>query len=149
MIYKVYVDAAVKLDSKICGIGFVIFSEGNFIGLGDEVISNTSDSSKGESWAVGKALEYIYERINPSSEDVVTIFCDSLFVCKFLNKCIQYYKKGNKNIFDFEPSAPWLKSITKYVERIEATIKVVKIKSHRDEINPNSYVDRLAKLNIQ
>jgi ribonuclease HI len=146
MIYRVYTDAATKLQEGYSSVAFLVL-QGNMYLKSFNERKEVANTSVAESIAVSLALEYIVDELSITEDDEVIIFCDSLYTVKFARKCLKSFKNDNKNDnFCLKPTnAFWLLGIYENIPKVKGKLTFSKIKAHPKGKNPHCYVDRLAK----
>lgn len=149
MVYRVYTDAATKVQEGYSVVAFLVLRGNTYIKSHKEArhISNTAAA---ESIAVGLALAYLVDEIGITKDDVVNVFCDSSCTLKFANRVLQSLTNGKVNVsLCARPrNVPWLQGIYDYIPKIESELTFTKVKAHLRVKNPHCYVDRLAKVGL-
>lgn len=150
MIYRVYTDAATKLQEGYSSVAFLVL-QGNTYIKSHKSIYYEDNTSIAESIALSLALEYTSNELDVKEEDEVIVFCDSIYTIKFARKCQKMYKsKDANNTICFRPSnAYWLEGIYDSIPKIKGNLTFKKVKAHSKGKNPHCYVDRLAKSGLQ
>lgn len=149
MKYHIYTDAATKIQEGYSSIAFIVLCDNIFVKAHRELVHEKS-TSVAESLAMGLAIKYIVNELDILATDETKIFCDSIYTVRFArrrnNK--QEHKEDSSFICKKPYNAYWLLDIYDYLPLIKGKVKIVKITSHKDEFNPNCYVDRLAKAGL-
>lgn len=146
MAYRVYTDAATKLQEGYSSVAFLVLHGNKYLKTHNRRVDEKS-TSVAESIAVSLALEYIANELEVKASDEIIIFCDSLYTVRFARKCLKYFKSNDTEDSTFiKPTkAYWLLGIYESINKIPAKLTFSKIKAHTKGKNPHCYVDRLAK----
>lgn len=146
MAYRIYTDAATKLNEGYSSVAFLILHGNKYLKTHNEIVEESS-TAIAESIAVSLALEYVVNKLDVKSSDEIIVFCDSLYTVKFARKCLKHIKSDNKEESTLiKPTkAYWLSGIYDSIHKIPAKITFSKVKAHTKGKNPHCYVDRLAK----
>lgn len=146
MIYRVYTDAATKVQDGYSSVAFLVLQGNTYLKAYSSVLQEKNISSA-ESVAVGLALKYLVEEVSLTKFDKVVLYCDSLYTVKFATKRLKMYKAGEDLQLECErpTKAYWLYNIYDYIPKVNADLTFRKIRAHQQGKNPHCYVDRLAK----
>lgn len=146
MIYRVYTDAATRLQEGYSSVAYLVLHGNKYLKSHCELVEESS-TSIAESIAVSLALEYIVQELDIKESDNIIVFCDSLYTVKFARKCLKHVKSlDDENSTFIKPTkAYWLSGIYESINNIPAKLTFSKIKAHTQGKNPHCYVDRRAK----
>lgn len=142
--YNVYTDGAGSNINNSAGSSYCIITDYNFIGSGFAKKDGVDNPTHAETIAVGLALAYLDKYTELSDSDIVYVNTDCLAVISF---CKQYIG-NNDNVRSNIPEVRATITIVRGVSK-KCRLRFRKVKGHKDFINPNTYVDRLAKLAIR
>lgn len=147
--YSVYTDAATRHDASKSSISFLVLSEDTYIHSAKEYCAY-SNTAHAESVALGKALKYIVNVVQPEDDDEVEVNCDSLYVIRWARSCRSAVINNDyeQQISNKPTKAVWLEDIYSAIIKLNCKLKFNKVKGHGVEMNPHCYVDRLAKTGL-
>lgn len=145
MEYNVWVDGAYSQWNKRGGCSFLILTNNTHIGS-KSVRVELANPTHAETVAVGLAASFLLESgIKFTRQDVVIFNVDCQSTVTFCNKYLRsgktYVNSNEKLVIDN------MLTLKKLSEKCRITFE--KVKGHKDVLNPNTYVDRLAKIAIR
>lgn len=143
MLYTVYTDGAGNDVANVAGCSYCILTDKDFIQSGCTRLVDMCNPTHAETIAVGLALNSLLSAVDITDKDTIHINTDCLAVVDFCNS----YADNNDSI---RSNIPAVRSTIKVVREVNklCTLKFRKVKAHKNFLNPNTYVDRLAKLSI-
>lgn len=144
MKYIVYTDGAYSQDKKLGGCSYLIITDTDYISSNSTTLMQIDNPTNAETVAVGLAASYLLNKIGVTSEDEVEFHIDCLSTVTFCTKNAMATGKV------FSNNQKVIQSI-KTVRKLASTCKITfeKVRGHKSSINPNTVVDRLAKLAIR
>ena len=142
--YNIYTDGAGSNTNNCVGSSYCIITDCIFIGSGFTKIEGLDNPTHAETIAVGLALAYLdsYTRLSP--DDIVYVNTDCLAVIKFCNDYMNNDNSVRTKIPEVRATIAVVRGVAK-----KCRLRFRKVKGHKDQINPNTHVDRLAKLAIR
>lgn len=144
MRYLVYTDAAASTQKRISGCAYVIFTDKMYITSESVKVSATYNPTHAEVVSIGLAAAYIVDNMKVDQGDTVTIFSDCLSAIDF---CKAHLDSGGSVA---SPSKVVRNSILVLRQLSEmCKVNFQKVHGHKDAVNPNMFVDRLAKLPLR
>ena len=144
MKYVVYTDAASSSQKRVSGCSYIILTDKTYVSSDSVKVNSTSNPTHAEVVSIGLAAAYAIDHLNPSEEDEFEFFSDCFSAIKFCNQCLESTGIVPSN------SRVVINSIN-ILRKLSEKSKVVfqKVHGHKDRINPNTFVDRLAKLPLR
>lgn len=139
MNYYVYTDGAYSTERGIGSWAYLIYTDKNFIEWNSNKTSFISSPTYAEDIAIGVACHSLIDR-GLTMEDKVILYTDSLATVKLLSNIIEKgieFKSKDILIIDAIKNLQHLNEIT--------NIEFCKVHGHRNVLNPNICVDRMAK----
>ena len=147
MLYEVYTDGANgTVEDKISGASYLILCDDNYVTASSKKLIEIANPTYAETIAVGLASRYLLENKKLTPKDTVRFNIDCKSTVEFCNKYILQDKSS---------------TIPSRVKAVIASVTIIRklseicpvqfrrIKGHKDFLNPNTFVDRLAKLAIR
>ena len=144
MQYNVYTDGAGSNINNSVGSSFCIITDTVFVGSGFVKKVGIDNPTHAETIAVGLALTYLNKYTELGPDDIVYIHTDCLAVIKFCSSYMDNNDGVKSNIPEVRSTISIIRGINK-----KCRLRFKKVRGHKDYINPNTYVDRLAKLAIR
>lgn len=144
MRYTVYTDAAASAEKAFSGCGYLIFTDRTYITSESVKVEVTANPTHAEVISIGLAAAYIIDELNPTKEDTVTFYSDCLSAVDFIQKYIGTTKGIASTSSSVRNSIIVLRRLNK-----ACNVILQKVHGHKDVINPNTFVDRLAKLPLR
>ena len=146
MKYVVYTDGAGDKANDSIGCAYLIITDTTYIDSSYFNIKGMSNPTQAETIAVGLAAGWIVENLKLTKEDSVEFYIDCASTIEYCNKfAVKNQVKNFKNKIQHVKLA--IELLQQLVEITE--VELHKIKAHKSRVNPNSYMDRLAKLAIR
>lgn len=144
MKYIVYTDAAASTEKRMSGCGYIIHTDKTFISSDSIRVVHTYNPTHAEVVSIGLAAADLIDKSNLSKDDVVEIHTDCLSAIEFCNNHI--YQDGpiccgSKVV---KNSIMVLRQLAK-----KCKVELSKVHGHKNSHNPNTVVDRLAKLPVR
>lgn len=140
MFYNVYTDGACSDIIKTVGCAYCVFTNTEFIYSSCTKLPNMHNPTHAETISVGLALSYLLSNCNLKPEDTIQINVDCNAVIDF---CTSYQDNNNS----IRSNVSTVRSTIKIVREVskKCTLKFRRVRGHKGFLNPNTYVDRLAK----
>ena len=139
MVYHVYTDGSCNAETYVSASAYLIITKTAFI-CSDTEVFRCKTATLVELKAISLALKALKEKVVLTEEDRIVIWTDSM-ASMYLLKGRDYEKvqlhKENPIVIDA------LDTYAKTKELCKCELK--KIEAHKDNLNPNKTVDRLAK----
>lgn len=144
MRYIVYTDGAYSQNKELGGSSYLIITDTHYISSDSTTLLKISNPTNAETVAVGSAAAYLLDVVKITNEDVVEFHIDCLSTVTFCNKNVIMTGKVFSN-------NPKVVAAVKDIRRLAKVCKVTfeKVRGHKNIMNPNTVVDRLAKLAIR
>lgn len=144
MRYIVYTDGAYSQNKELGGSSYLIITDTHYISSDSTTLLKISNPTNAETVAVGSAAAYLLDVVKITNEDVVEFHIDCLSTVTFCNKNVNMTGKVFSN-------NPKVVAAVKDIRRLAKVCKVTfeKVRGHKNIMNPNTVVDRLAKLAIR
>lgn len=144
MKYTVYTDAAASLDKGLSGCGYCILTDDMYIASDSIRLTQTTNPTHAEVVSIGLVAACLIDEVEVKKGDEVVIFSDSSSAIEFCENCL-----ATGGIIPC--SAVIVVNSIKVLRRLGSycTISFEKVHGHKDKLNPNTFVDRLAKLPIR
>lgn len=141
MFYSVYTDGAGSDVNNVVGCAYCILTDTTFIQAGCTKLSGMCNPTHAETISVGLALSHILSNIELKPEDTIQINTDCMAVVNFCESYIGNNDPIRSNVSQVRSTIKVLRAATN-----QCNIRFRKVKAHKNFLNPNTYVDRLAKL---
>ena len=138
MKYTIYADGSYSAEQQRAGCGYLILTGRNYIDSA-AVKVNCKTPTHAEILAVGLAIKYLIDNIELNKTDVVEFNTDCIHVIEFYEK---YKKEGAKRRSG--ELTDCVKNMARLSELCET--RICKVRGHKNSLNPNTIVDRLAKI---
>ena len=139
MNYYVYTDGAYSTERGVGSWAYLIYTDKTFIEWNSNKTSFISSPTYAEDIAIGTACHSLIDR-GLTEKDKVIIHTDSLATLKLLTNIIDNGMEfTNKNIL-IDDAIKMLKCLNGITN-----IEFCKVRGHRNILNPNICVDRMAK----
>lgn len=144
MIYTVYTDAAASAEKKRSGCAYVIFTDKQFVVADSVRVDLTYKPTHAEIIAIGLAAAKFIDKINVKPGDVVQINSDCMFAVDLCRQLMD-------NDAPVHIKSPAVKNSIQVLRQLyqKCNVTIHKVHGHKDVVNPNMFVDRLAKLPIR
>ena len=144
MRYTVYTDGAGSIEKNVAGCSYLILTETKYI-ISDSIsLKGVTNPTHAETISVGLAAAYFIDNINLEPDDVIEFNVDCASTIEFYNKYIMTTGKVRTNVKAIVNSVFIVRQLVS-----KCNVKFQKVRGHKSVINPNTYVDRLAKLAIR
>lgn len=145
MLYRVYTDGSGSDLQKIIGAAYLILTEDTYICHGSATVRGIDNPTYAETIAVGLAAQDLLDSNKLTKEDEIVFYIDCVSTIKFCKKLCKRDPEANIS------SIPLVKASITIVRELCKTCKVSfeKVRSHQDKVNPNTFVDKLAKFCIR
>lgn len=140
MRYVIYADGSYSAEQQRAGCAYLILTDTSFIDC-DSIKVDCKNPTHAEILAVGYAIKSILKNENLTSEDVVEFNTDCAHVIEFYNKYIEQGVKSTSKNASINECVRNMIALNK-----KCTTRVCKVRGHKNFLNPNTVVDRLAKL---
>lgn len=143
MLYSVYTDGAGSDVNNVVGCAYCIITDTSFIQAGCTKLTGMNNPTHAETISVGLALSHILSKLKVTNEDTIRVNTDCMAVISF---CESYMNNDDP----IRSNVSAVRSTIKVVREAhrKCNLKFNKVKAHKGYLNPNTYVDRLAKLAI-
>lgn len=146
MRYIVYTDGAGDNEQNKAACSYLVYTNNTFISKDYKSINGISNPTHAETIAVGLVAGFLAENLDLKKTDLVEFNVDCVSTIEF---CIKY---AIENPEESIPSREKLVVISiQLLRKLNelCKVKIYKVRGHKSIINPNSYVDRLAKLGVR
>lgn len=143
MNYYVYTDGAYSTERGIGSWAYLIYTDKHFIEWNSNKTSFILSPTFAEDIAIGVACHSLIEK-GLTKDDKVIIYTDSLATVKLLSAILEKgieFRSKDILIIDAIKNLKHLDSIT--------NIEFCKVRGHKNIINPNICVDRMAKYDLR
>lgn len=144
MKYIVYTDAAVSPNNGLSGCGYCILTDDTYIASDSVRVTQTTNPTHAEVVSIGLAAAHLLDEVNLQGGDLIEFNSDCLSAVEFCKK----YARGNAYV---PCSAEVVRNSMAIVRRLarKYCVEFHKVHGHKDKLNPNTFVDRLAKLPVR
>lgn len=144
MRYIVYTDGASSHESKTAGCSYLILTDKTYI-ISDSVkLDGSFNPTHAETISVGLAAAYFLDSVELTPKDVIEFNIDCASTIDFYKSYIGNNDKIRSNKKAVVNSVQVVRDLNN-----RCTIRFQKVRGHKSVINPNTFVDRLAKLAIR
>ncbi len=139
MNYHVYTDGAYSVERGVGSWAYLIYTDTNFIEWVSNKTKHIASPTYAEDIAIGVASHSLL-KLGLTKEDNVYFYTDSLATIELIERYITSNRKYvNKNILVQD-------AIRTVQELSELTnVEMCKVLAHKNSLNPNICVDRMAK----
>lgn len=144
MRYIVYTDGAGSTEKNVAGCSYLILTETDYINSESVQLSGIDNPTHAETISVGLAAAYFIDNIKLSKDDIIEFNIDCASAINFYNRYAYKDGKVKSNVKSIINSVFIVKQLVS-----KCTVRFQKVRGHKSTINPNTYVDRLAKLAIR
>lgn len=142
MDYMIYTDGSCRSDRKKAASSYVIRTNNTYI-HSDVHAFATVYILEAELLAIASAINYLIKSKHLTSNDTVTVCVDSM-------EAIRHCKEVYNNVWTRTTSVT--RELTVAINKFKltgATIRFKKVHAHKNAMNTNKFVDRLAKCGIK
>lgn len=144
MKYTIYTDGSYSTGKKIGGCSYLILTPKLYIHSASVSLDYISSNTEAETIAPALGTIYLIENNLLNKDDVVEFNIDCFAA---INLYKDYLESGSiaKGVKE------QIKGAAEIIKQLSNICKVEfnKVKAHKDKFNPNTYVDRLAKIAIR
>jgi ribonuclease HI len=144
MRYTVYTDAAASAQKKFSGCAYLIFTDKIYITSESVKMTATYNPTHAEVVSLGLAAAYICDKLDVDENDTVVFYSDCLSAVDFVQSYIGNTKGIASTSSVVRNSVIVLRKLSK-----RCNVVLQKVHGHKNSINPNTFVDRLAKLPLR
>lgn len=144
MKYTIYTDAAASEPKNISGCSYLILTDDSYIHSDSIRIRGLTNPKQAETISIGLAAAYLIDNVEMKDEDVVEFNVDSFSAIEF---CSDALKDDRTIVCSAKQVVNSIKILRQLNDR--CTINFQKVRGHKERINPNTFVDRLAKIAIR
>ncbi len=144
MKYLVYTDGASNQVEKCVGCAYFIMADKTYITSGSVKVQGMTNPTQAETIAVGLASGSLIKDIKFEDGDSVEFYIDCTSTISF---CETYARNKRPIRTKNERVTLAINVLRKLVESVD--VSFYHVKGHTNTMNPNSYVDKLAKLAIR
>lgn len=144
MRYTVYTDGARSIEKQVVGCSYLILTETDYISSDAVKLKGIANPTQAETISVGLAAAYFIDNIELNTDDIVEFNIDCASTIEFYNKYVSDTGKVRTNVKAVVNSVFVLRQLN-----AKCTVRFQKVRGHKNVINPNTFVDRLAKLAIR
>lgn len=144
MKYTVYTDGATYNHKGVCGCGYVIITDNNYITSDSIRVEEIKNPKQAETISIGLAAAYLIDHIKLEKTDKVEFYVDSSSAIEFCEMHIGKKSSVACNVKQVINSILVLRRLGRLCQ-----VSFEKIHGHKDRMNPNTFADRLAKLAIR
>lgn len=144
MKYVIYTDAAASANMNLIGCAYLILTDDSYIASESVKITDNSNPTYAEVVSVGLAAAYMLDNVELAADDSVTYYSDCLSAVEF---CRAHMNNGEI----IKCSSTIVRNSIKVTRLLGSKCKVAfqKVHGHKNTLNPNTVVDRLAKLPLR
>lgn len=144
MRYTVYTDAAASVPKNISGCSYLILTEDSYVHSDSIRVNGLTNPKQAETISIGLAAAYLIDNVTIENDDVVEFNVDSFSAIQFCGEALNQDRKVTC-------SARQVVNSIKVLQRLNKKCKLnfQKVRAHKERINPNTFVDRLAKIAIR
>lgn len=146
MKYTVYTDAASSTEKGLSGCAYVIFTDDMYISSDSVKVVATTNPTHAEVVSIGLAAACLIddEALTLSKEDSVEFYSDCFSAITFCQQCLG-------NLGNIPSGSKVVRNSIIVLRRLAKVSNVTfqKVRGHKDRTNPNTFVDRLAKLPVR
>lgn len=144
MRYTVYTDGAGSNEKNVAGCSYLILTETDYITSESVSLDGVTNPTHAETISVGLAAAYFIDNVDIHKNDVIEFNLDCISSIEFYNSYLKNNDKVKSNVKAVVNSVFIVRKLS-----TKCTVRFQKVRGHKDMINPNTYVDRLAKLAIR
>lgn len=144
MKYIVYTDAAASVPKNISGCSYLILTETNYIHSDSIRVNGLTNPKQAETISIGLAAAYLVDNVDIQDVDVVEFNVDSFSAIQFCEHALSTNRAITCAARQVVGSMKVLRDLNR-----KCKINFQKVHGHKERINPNTFVDRLAKLAIR
>ena len=144
MRYTIYTDGAYSAPKKIAGCSYLILTDMEYVTMESKGILAVVNSTQAETVSIGLAAAYLIDKIELNEDDEVVFNTDCASAIEFYRDYINNSGRVKSNIKEVINSV----FIVRYLNK-KCKVSFAKVKGHKNFMNPNTYVDRLAKIAIR
>ena len=144
MRYIVYTDGSGSNEKNVAGCSCLILTETSYVNSESVSIKGVSNPTHAETISVGLAAAYFIDNVDLKPDDTIEFNIDCVSTIEFYNRWAKTNKKVRSNVVPIINSVFIVRKLTQ-----KCNVVFQKVKGHKSSINPNTYVDRLAKLAIR
>ena len=144
MKYTIYTDGAYTQIKNLCGCSYLILTDTHYIHSDSVTLLDVSKPTNAETVSVGLAAEYLLDNVHLEKDDVVTFNIDCLSTISFCKKYVNEKGIVMSNSSKVITAIGTLRALSR-----KCKVRFEKVHGHKKVINPNTYVDRLAKIAIR
>lgn len=144
MKYTVYTDAASSAEKGLSGCAYCVLTEDTYIASDSVRVPQATNPTHAEVVSIGLAAAHLIDMIELSNEDSVEFYSDCSSAIEFCKNCLA--TKGGVPC-----SALIVKNSIKVIRQLgkKCSLTFEKVHGHKNKLNPNTFVDRLAKLPVR
>lgn len=144
MRYKVFTDGAASNEKNVAGCAYLILTETDYVQSESVQLKGLSNPTHAETISVGLAAAYFVDSVKLNPDDEIEFNTDCI-------AAMEFYREHAFNTGVIKSGTAEIIASVKIVRQLSKKCKIrfQKVKGHKKVINPNTYVDRLAKLAIR
>lgn len=146
MKFMVYTDGAGSYEKNRASCSYFIMSEEQYIGSDYKTLKDMYNPTQAETIGVGLAAKYLLDNITFKPEDRVEFYVDCTSTISFCRKNTKDQPTG-RIASNNERVISAIKNLRTLCKK--TNVFYFKVKGHKAVVNPNSYVDRLAKFGVR
>lgn len=145
MKYIVYTDAAASVPKDISGCSYLILTDSLYIHSDSIRVRGLTNPKQAETISIGLAAAHLIDNVKLEAGDTVEFNVDSFSAIQFCSDALADHSSivmcGAKQVIN---SIKVLRLLDD-----KCNINFQKVRGHKERINPNTFVDRLAKIAIR
>ena len=122
----------------------MIITDNEYLASDAVQINTVSSATNAECAAIGLALAYMLTNVDIKSDDIIELHSDCLSAITFFQNHLGDSKYIRSNVKEVVNSV----SIARRVSKL-CTLRLIKVRGHKNVHTPNTVVDRLAKLAVR
>lgn len=144
MRYVIYSDGASSTEKNMIGCGYLVLTENTYVASDNIRIKGQSNPTQAETISVGLAAAYAMDNLDLHKDDTIEFYIDCAPTIDFINK----YIGNNDRVYSSNKQVIASVNVVRELCK-RCNVELLKVRGHKVKKNPNTYVDRLAKLSIR
>lgn len=144
MKYIVYTDAAVSPGNGVSGCGYCILTDDTYVDSDSVRVTQTTNPTHAEVVSIGLAAACLIDKVDLQDGDCIEFNSDCL-------SAVEFCKRYSHNKSYVPCSAEIVRNSMAIIRKLakDYSVEFHKVHGHKDKLNPNTFVDRLAKLPVR
>lgn len=145
MIYTVYTDGSGSDINNVIGLAYIILTDCTYVSHGYSTVKGIDNPTFAETIAVGVAATTLLENKDIKEDDEIVFMIDCASTIEFCKDlCITNTTKPVSGIALVKASITVIRELCK-----KHKVTFQKVEAHKSVVNPNTFVDKLAKFCIR